>query len=344
MKREKEFERNADLEIYLSELNKDLRLIEDDIVEREDILENYPMIFIIGPLRSGTTMTMQWLADINRWSEDDTGIAYPTNLLSRFYEAPIIGSKIQRVLCDKKYNFRNEIMDFTEKKIGYVSNNGKTTGALSPNEFWYFWRHYLPFDSKDFCTNEELMSFKGVERFRKEMNGIANTFEKPFALKGMICEYNIAFLTKIFPKSIFIKNCRQPDTNIEAVLRARERQYGNIHTWLSFKIPEYERLKDLPPELQIAGEIFHINEHINRQLQEIDEKKKLIIPYEEFCLQPEKFYHLLRDKLNQQGYCLPEQYQGIKKFSVSRSSNKKYQAIYQEYIEKYAKEIGAYDN
>jgi len=42
----------------------------------------------VGALRSGTTLFMQWLAN--------TGVfSYPTNILSQFFGAPVIGAKIQ---------------------------------------------------------------------------------------------------------------------------------------------------------------------------------------------------------------------------------------------------------
>ncbi len=41
------------------------------------------------------------------------------------------------LLTDEQYNYRNEILDFN-RKIDFISENGKTTGALAPNEFWYF--------------------------------------------------------------------------------------------------------------------------------------------------------------------------------------------------------------
>lgn len=58
--------------------------------------------------------------------------------MSRFYKAPIIGAKMQRLLLDPEFNFRNELTDIFSRNIGYLSENGKTQGALAPNEFWFF--------------------------------------------------------------------------------------------------------------------------------------------------------------------------------------------------------------
>ncbi len=332
-KREKEYLRNDNLETYLKEINGNLRMVEDIIVENEDVEERFPILFVMGPLRSGTTMLMQWLADINNWSNDPScGVAYPTNLLSRFYEAPIMGSKIQRVLTDARFNFRNEIMDFSNHEMDYVSQNGKTKGALSPNEFWYFWRKYLPFDENDFCTDETLEAFGGKMRFCQELNGLANSFEKPLALKGMICDYNIPFLASLFPKAIFLCTRRQPDTNMEAVLEARKRQLGSEKKWYSFKIPEYDILKNLDPVLQAAGQIYYINHNIEKGLEQLSDERKMYISYEGFCISPEMYYFKLREKVLAQGYALPKQYGGRSGFIPSRKENREYRKIYDKFV------------
>src|SRR5690606_6790054 len=135
--------------------------------------ERYSKIFVVGALRSGTTLLTQWLADSGM-------VAYPTNLLSRFYAAPLVGAKIQLLLTDPRYNFRNEILDFNGE-INFSSENGKTQGALAPNEFWYFWRRFLPFDEFDYMPPEELRQRANLEGFRDELNALANIFNKPFA-------------------------------------------------------------------------------------------------------------------------------------------------------------------
>lgn len=307
--RSEKFKRNTELEMYLKDINFNLWNAEKNILEQP--VQEYPLIFVVGPLRSGTTLMTQWLANTGQF-------AYPTNLLSRFYEAPIIGAQIQRLLTDEKFNFRNEIMDFNSE-VNYTSENGKTKGALAPNEFWYFWRRFIPFGELDYLPNEELMEKTDIKLFQKEFWGMANVFEKPFALKGMICNYNLGFLNQIFKKAIFIYTKRNPITNIESALKARERQLGNINQWYSFKIPEYyELLKIKNPIKQTAGQIYHINMAVNNGLEKIENHKKLVVPYEDFCSNPEKYYHELIEKLNMQGYKIEAKYNGNTSFDISR--------------------------
>ena len=88
-KRNKEFQRNKDLENFLKEINEDLLIAEKEQLKKQ--MKEYPVILVVGALRSGTTLLTQWLANTKQF-------AYATNVLSRFYETPIIGAKIQRLL------------------------------------------------------------------------------------------------------------------------------------------------------------------------------------------------------------------------------------------------------
>ena len=76
------------LEQLLAEINGLLGPVEEQIFN-EYRMPRYPVLFVVGMPRCGSTLLMQWLAQTARF-------AYPTNLLSRFYAAPAIGARIQQ--------------------------------------------------------------------------------------------------------------------------------------------------------------------------------------------------------------------------------------------------------
>ncbi|MDD2780469.1 sulfotransferase [Sulfuricurvum sp.] len=308
--RRSEFKRNDSLESLLTEVNHLMNIAEKTLLD--DQTTAYPIVFIVGPHRSGSTLITQWLANSGL-------VAYPTNLMSRFYKAPIIGAKIQLLLTDERYNYRNEIRDFNSS-IDFYSENGKTKGALAPNEFWYFWRRFLPFEEIDYLSDDELFEKVDIKTLLAEFAGLTDVFQKPFALKAMILNYNIPFLNKIFDKAIFIYTKRDPLTNIESALKAREKQYGTINQWYSFKIPEYNQLKDMNPYAQVAGQIFYINKAVEKGLQNVPEHKKLVVEYEEFCENPKKFYDQIVGMLKSYGCVIERAYEGDEKFNVTRKS------------------------
>lgn len=304
-KRSIEFERNMDLESFLKEINMDLKKSEEELLKKN--IREYPIIFIMGGMRTGTTLMTQWIASTNEF-------AYPSNMISRFYEVPIIGSKIQKLLMDQKYNFRNEILEFSPE-ISYDSNNGKTKGALEPNEFWYFWRRFLQDDLRGYSSNE-LLKKVDIFTFRRELWGMAQVFDKPIALKGMICNYHIPFLNKAFQKAIFICLERNLEKQVVSVLEARKRQFGTYKEWYSFLIPEYEELvkiKDL--KSQVKGQIECINNAIIKGIKDVPEQKKIQIKYEDFCKNPENLYCEIQSKLAEQGYNIKREYVGIESFT-----------------------------
>ncbi len=305
-KRAGEYRRNEELEKYLNDINSCMKEAELKLLNEE--IKEYPIVFIMGSFRSGTTLLEQWLASTGEF-------AYPSNMLSRFYGAPIIGSKIVRLLTEEKFNFRNELMGFGGES-SYESSNGKTKGALEPNEFWYFWRRFLPEDIWNY-NDEQLMKYVDTGVMAKEMWGIAREFDKPLALKGLICNYNIGFLNSIFPKALFIWIKRDLEKTVQSALRARERQYGTRRQWYSFRIPEYEELiKINNMEEQVRGQINCINHAVGNGLEKVGEEKKICINYEDFCLSPADLYFEIYEKLKKQGYAIDKQYIGIREFTA----------------------------
>lgn len=303
------FKRNVQLEELLTRLNGSLKCAEETLLANSgDPKASHPIILVMGPLRSGTTLFTQWLANTG-------AVAYPTNLLSRFYGAPVVGAHIQQLLTDPRFNFRNEILDFNTR-LNFESENGKTTGALAPNEFWYFWRRFLKFDELDWMPDEALFRTVNRQELVSELTALTRVFGKPFALKAMILNYNIPFLDAIFEKALFVQIKRDPVANVASALDARKRQLGSENEWYSFKIPEYPHLIELDPIRQVAGQVHYINAAVSKGLETVAESRKLVVQYEDFCMDPESTYKQLTEKLG----IAAGKYQGPRTFEVTRNT------------------------
>jgi hypothetical protein len=306
-KRTESFERNEKLENLLEEINGLLAPIEAKIVA-EYRMPRYPVIFVVGVPRCGSTLMMQWLASTGRF-------AYPSNLLSRFYRAPFIGAKIQQLLADPEYSFRDEILDFTHR-VSFTSRLGKTTGALSPNEFWYFWRRFIPIIEPGYMDDELLSEVKAKELVA-ELAAIEAVFDRPLALKGTIVELNIPFLSGILDKALFLFVRRHPFFNIQSLLESRERYFGDRRAWYSIKPKEYVALKDLDPVEQVASQVYLTNRAIEVGVGQLDTSRKLVVDYEVFCQNPERTFAQIAETLGQQGYQTQWKYTGPEQFRTT---------------------------
>jgi len=321
-KRQPEFQRNMDLESFLMSLNDTLSVSEDVLLD-ELSHPDKPILMLVGPMRSGTTLMMQWLAQ--------TGlVAYPSNLISRFFKAPIIGAKIQQLLTDPKYQFRDEFSDIVPGS-GFASQNGKTTGFLAPNEFWYFWQQFINSPKSDSWTDAELAVALNSDRMLRELHGLTSAFGKPFATKAMKFNYAIKHLHSLSKQFVFMHIHRKPAHNMASVLAARQRQYGSINEWYSFKVPEHHMLKNLSPQEQVAGQIYSLNRAATQSFSLLPSANVFDCSYEAFCEQPEDIYIQLREKfglsLGSHIYDGPAEF-NTAKFNPAYGSEEDLQIIY----------------
>lgn len=308
-KRSGKYQRNERLDSLLAEL-QDLLEPVDKIATRTYAGPTFPPLFVVGNPRSGTTLTMQILNDLGQF-------AIPTNLLSRFYYAPYIGGKIQQLLTDSRYDYHEELYDLASADA-YRSSLGKTQGALSPSEFFHFWRRFLPNYDPEYLPPEQQRLVNG-SGLSSGVAAIEAVFQKPFAAKAIILQYNLPILYEIFPNALFLYVKRNPLFVMQSILQAREAFYQDRHIWWSVKPKEYGELIKLDVYEQIAGQVYFTEEALNKAFDDLPDNHQLTVDYEELCDQPMAFYQTLREKYVSLGYPLDSHYSGPKRFSSGNS-------------------------
>ncbi|MCK4783641.1 MAG: sulfotransferase [Desulfobacteraceae bacterium] len=303
-RRTPEFKPNRDLDALLTEIH---RLLKPGEMQVRGAFSNpkYPVLLVVGTPRSGTTLTMQYLASLSVFS-------YPSNLLARFSPVPYIGALIVKLLTDHQIDPHAEISDLCTddtKKPFFSSNLGKTAGWASPNEFYFFWRQYIPNYDPEFLQPEEVQQIdeRGIQ---SGLAAIESVFDKPFAAKATILPYNIPDLLRIIPKAVFLYVRRHPFYVMQSILEARIRHYGDRKGWWSLVPPEYEKIKDLDPIHQVAGQVYYTDRAIRMGLEQIPEKNQLVIDYEFLCEKPQAVYSKLREKYAEHDYVIEEAYAG----------------------------------
>lgn len=311
------YKKNEKLEYLLSELNS---LLGSIIIERKTPADTpkYPILFIVGTPRSGTTILTQWLASLNLFT-------YPTNFMSRFHKLPYMGSLIQEMLFNKEYQYKNEL-NIEISSNNFSSDVGKTTGALEPHEFWYFWRNYFQFSDIP-VSNNEFVKTADFEGFENQISLIQQFNGKPFFLKSLIMNWYIESFSKNIENALFIYIKRDPIENVKSILKIREKYTGSDETWFSFKPTEYETIKKKDKYIQVAGQVYYTNKIIEEQLAKLPESQKIEVDYETFCNNPASIYNSLREKLENYNVQLPKEYNGTTIFNSSKSISGEEQKI-----------------
>jgi hypothetical protein len=321
------FRRNDRLESLLQQLNEILYETSKQQSSRFD-MPNYPVIFIVGGPRSGTTLMMQWLAASGLFG-------YPSNLMARFYRSPYIGALIHEMLFNPDYQYKDDFSDLLPFTLisRFESDLGKTIGTAAPNVFWYFWRRFFDFGDCPYLNKEQQQS-ADTEEFVKELAAIESAFDRPFALKGIIVNWNLEFIDKLFEKALFIHVRRSPAYQMNSILKARERFRGDRKLWWGFKTPEFADLTFKSPEEEVAAQIFFTRRAISTSFENIQENRWMSVDYERFCCNPQQFYSELSSKLSSQQYEIPDLYKGIEKFTNSNGpSNPEIEALNKIYID-----------
>lgn len=303
-------QRNAGLEDLLQRLNTDLSTCGADALAPYTT-PALPTVFLVGCARSGTTLALQWLSHLNAFT-------WPTNFVSRFYAAPWVGERVQQMLTDPAYDFRGELtLETRVDPVPFTSHLGKTRGLTAPNEFWYWWRRFLPEGPTHCLTDAQLASVAG-DRLSAELAAWQDVTRKPLAMKALIMNWNLPWLADAVPGGVFLHVTRDRLLNAQSLWEARREYCGDLKGWYSFKPAQYAELRDLPAAAQIAGQIHYTEAAVADGLAAIAPERRLHITYEELCESPQRVYRKLREVLAHQGCPLPESYAGPKFFPASR--------------------------
>lgn len=302
------YEKNNNLEDILKKINTLLKPVE--VEEASKVSEpKFPNLFLIGGPRCGSTLLTQWAAGLDAFS-------YPSNFLSRFYEAPYIGALIYNMVTKPEYQYRDEFSDINSD-FKLSSSIGKTKGFKAPHEFWYFWRRFMTFPDVPFSEKEFEEQFD-FNLFQKELVLIQKAFDnKPFLFKAKIANWYLRPLNENINNAIYIHLYREPVAMTRSLLKAREKWVGTRDKWFSWKPREYEMLKKMDVYHQVAGQIYFLEKEILKQ-KEFLGLKYISFSYEEFCKNPKAVYMKIMNKIQQfaSDFVIPE-YEGEKKFEIS---------------------------
>ncbi len=304
--RRKEHRRNTRLDDLLADLEALLGPVEKEAVKQFKT-PRFPVLFLVGNPRSGSTAFMQFLQSTGQF-------AVPSNMLSRFYYAPYIGAKIQQLLFNPDFDFRNELGG-AQRDAAVSSSLGKTKGALGASEMLHFWRRFSPYYDPRYIEPER-QSEVDTEAIASELAAMESVFERPLAMKGAML-LNLGCMQKCAENPLFVYLRRDPLFVAQSLLLGRENHYGRRDMWWSVMPKEFEQLKEMDVYHQVAGQAFFIAQSVESDLAAMPEENKLVLDYETFCDNPVAAYAQVVGKFKQLGYELEPGYSGTLDFKCS---------------------------
>ena len=200
----------------MGELNRNLGVAERRAIAAHST-PRLPVVLIMGCGRSGSTLLYQWMCQ--------TGLFwFPSNFISRFYAAPVLGYQIQQMLLDPDLSFGEELSGFTDSN--FESALGKTRGWQAPSEFWYFWRRFFDF-SEISGGRPQGESLEPTSVFVSELAALQAASGLPIAMKGMIGNWMLRDLDQLLPNVLFIHLTRDTLFNAQSLLLSRQLHSGD---------------------------------------------------------------------------------------------------------------------
>ncbi len=288
------YKKNVADEHFLEVLNDRLEALDKVFFTQQGL--QYPIIFILGVPRSGTTLISQAITSF-------FDVGYVSNLAASFWKAPVCGIKLAKKLCSTVISASN-----------YSSDYGRTAGLLEPHEFGYFWSERLKYSELSNCDDAKTgeIDWSSLMLILREMT---NAYGGPFLHKNLLCNWHAGKLAAILPEAFFIVVRRDPSDTALSLLRMRELILGSRAQWGSAKPAAYSWLKSKDIWTQVAGQVIYLQREVDAQLEQIKPDRILNIDLESFCENSEEYLEQLSNMVGQNFSMLEHQDISLPEFS-----------------------------
>ena len=294
-----------------------LRQMNDALEGAQDALlrehaEAHPILFVVGPPRSGTTLALQLLSS-------NLDVAYVNNLTAAFWSAPLIGVRLSKKLLGDDYC------------SSYSSNFGQTQGAREPHEFGRFWIDLLaPYGLSE--PDEHAGTRVDWKRLQLVLNNMSEAFGRTSVFKAPMLGWYVAEVQRWLPRACFVKTVRNPLDNALSILKYRRAMRGSEEEWVSLRPGNIEALSGLSVERQVAGQLYYLERSFQRQVEQVGGRNVLEVRYEDMCADPGRFLEDVRDLVSRVGSRVELRGEVPASFEVSRArraEEPRYEAVAQ---------------
>jgi len=292
----------------VAQLNTALAAVHPDTLATDDG-DSWPLVLKLGSSRSGSTVFLQWIASLGSF-------AYPSNFLSLFPQAPVVGARLFELITNPRYRYNHEFDDIAGA-IAFDSVSGKTRGLRAPNEFWQFWLAY--FDFPEVPVSDGAWLERGdFGRFNRDVRALTREFNRPFVLKAHHLGPYLEVVAPSVSNAVYLHMHRDPVDVVSSVIAARVTRYGDLDHFFGWRPREFELLRDLDIHRQVAGQVY-FNERSILERHTALGHRYLSFSYETFCADPQSVHRQMVALVNRHSpEPLDAQYRGPERFAPSR--------------------------
>lgn len=266
-----------------------------DNIFTKNRINSVPVICIIGTPRSGSTLAYQVLTEA---FENN----HLTNFTNLFYATPILGFKIQKILCQQ---YKNK----------YHSNHGFVSGFCGESEGLKFW---------DYWCNQGLEENNSQDKIqlKKLHNRLKKIDEKPFITGYVGLSFSMDFMRNEFNDILFVYIERDMLSTCYSFYK-----FYNESSDLMSLVPKSCIGKKYDNKYgMVFDQIKQIQACINRKYSD----DCISISYEELCENPNKIINKIQDKATNMGIKLKikNKIPSFKANIVSKNLNNDTEIIY----------------
>ncbi len=251
----------AGLEVLLRPLDRLLGIPERRCLARASRSE-LPIILIVGPPRSGSTLLCQTLARY-------LPVSFFNNLSALFPHAPITVCRLlNRLLLEREADFH--------------SFYGNTVGLAAPNDGFAIWNRWL---GADRYAAPSQLSASARQSMRVFFWSWLAMFERPLLNKNNRNTVCMELLSSVFDNVYFVEIQRRPLYVAQSLLIARRNVQGSRNVGWGLGSTPASDAPDSPLE-SVVQQVFRVQAEISAQKQRIRADRYIEVPYEQFCANP----------------------------------------------------------
>ncbi len=266
---------------FIDNLNTSLQSLEAEQLTDVDV--QYPLIFVNGLPRSGTTLLMQSLTTALK-------IGYVNNLMARFWNCPLSG-----------YSLSKEVgIQFNESD--FSNSFGRTKHVFEPHEFSYFWKKQLLVKSGQTYDYTSASVNIHWDHLIKILRNLQHKAEGAFLFKGLHPCRHLENFSRAFENLIVIHIHRDEIDVARSLKKARLHHFGNAQNWWSMPSSNYDVIKDLPYHQQIPRQLLSISQDYEENYRFLASEQLIRVEFDQFLKNPRSLILSISRRLNEMGF------------------------------------------